>query len=65
MPEVRLAIHIIDSRGDVELFTQERQVVAEAGGTGKTALFYRYLPTNLARNGDAVFEFFPGCYLGD
>jgi hypothetical protein len=65
MPEVRLAIHIIDGRGDVELFIQERQVVAKGRATGKTALFYRYLPMNLARNADAAFEFFPGDYLGD
>ena len=62
---MRLAVDIINGRGDVELFTQGRQVVAEAGTTGKTAQFYRYLPINLARNADAFFEFFPGCYLGD
>ena len=65
MPEVRLAVHIIDGRGDVELFTQGRQVVAKGRATGKTALFYRYLSMNLARNADAAFEFFPGDYLGD
>jgi len=62
---MRLAVDIINGRGDVELFTQGRQVVAEARGTGKTALFYRYLPMNLARNADAAFEFFPDDYLGD
>ena len=65
MPEMRLAVHIIDGRGDVELFTQGRQVVAKGRATGKAALFYRYLPMNLARNADATFEFFYGDYLGD
>ena len=43
MPEMRLAIDVIDGCRDVELLAQGRQVVAEHWLTGKTALFYRNL----------------------
>ena len=65
MPEMRLAIDVIDGCRDVELLAQGRQVVAEHWLTGKTALFYRNLSWDLADNAYAFLELSARDLLGD
>ena len=65
MPQMRLAVDVIDSRRDVELLAQGRPVVTERPLTGKTALFYRNLSEDLADNADAFLELSARDLLGD